>query len=39
MTTRRELFLGALLALTAAWAPSLPEPAGPLQVTYFYLPG
>jgi len=39
MTTRRTLFFAALFALTAAWAPGLPEPAGPLQVTYFYLPG
>ena len=39
MSTRREILFAALFALTASLAPGLPEPAGPLQVTYFYLPG
>ncbi len=39
MTTRRAFFFAALFALTAAWAPGLPESSAPLQVTYYFLPG
>ncbi len=39
MTTRRELLLVALISLSAAFAPALPEQSGALEVTYYYLPG
>ena len=39
MTTRRELLLAALISLSAALAPALPEKTEPLEVTYYYLPG
>jgi hypothetical protein len=39
MTTRREILFATLCALTAARAPGLPAAAGPLQVTFYYLPG
>ncbi len=39
MTTRRAFFSGAFFALAAAWAPGFPETTGPLQVTYYFLPG
>jgi hypothetical protein len=38
MRTRRELLLGSLAGLTAAIAAGRPE-SGPLQVTYYFLPG
>lgn len=38
MRTRRELLLGSLAGLTAVVVAARPEP-GPLQVTYYFLPG
>ena len=37
--TRRLLLLGALAAFSAVLAVARPEKAGPLEVTYYYLPG
>jgi hypothetical protein len=37
--TRRVLLLGALAAFSAVLAVARPEKAGPLEVTYYYLPG
>jgi len=37
--TRRALLLGALAALSAVLAVARPEKTGPLDVTYYYLPG
>ena len=39
MKTRRELLLSAVAGLIAAAAAGLPEKSGPLEVTYYYLPG
>jgi hypothetical protein len=39
MTTRRELILGVLISLPAVLAAARPEKPGPLEVTYYYLPG
>ena len=39
MTTRRQLFLGIAIALSAVFASALPEKSGPIEVTYYYLPG
>ena len=39
MTTRRGLLFLVLLFLSAGIAGALPEKTGPLQVTYYYLPG
>jgi len=38
MTTRRAMLLAALVALSTAFA-SAAGKTGPLEVTYFYLPG
>ena len=38
MTTRRAMLLAALVALSTAFAPAAGK-TGPLEVTYFYLPG
>jgi hypothetical protein len=38
-TTRREAFQGVWMALSAALAFALPQEKGPLEVTYYYLPG
>jgi hypothetical protein len=37
--TRRVLLLGALTAFSAVLAVARPGKAGPLEVTYYYLPG
>ena len=37
--TRRVLLLGALAAFSAVLAVARPEKTGPLEVTYYYLPG
>jgi hypothetical protein len=37
--TRRVLLLGALAAFSAGLAMARPEKAGPLEVTYYNLPG
>jgi hypothetical protein len=37
--TRRLLLLGALAVFSAVLAIARPEKAGPLEVTYYYLPG
>jgi hypothetical protein len=37
--TRRALLLGALAAFSAVLAVARPEKSGPLEVTYYYLPG
>jgi hypothetical protein len=37
--TRRALLLGALTAFSAVLAVARPEKTGPLEVTYYYLPG
>jgi len=39
MSTRRAFLFAALLALAAARTSALPETTGPLQVTYYFLPG
>ena len=39
MTSRREFVLGALIAFSAVLAIAVPEKSGPLEVTYYYLPG
>ena len=39
MTTRRELLFAVLMSLSTALASALPEKTGPLEVTYYYLPG
>jgi hypothetical protein len=39
MTTRRELLFAALICFPATFVPALPEKAGALEVTYYYLPG
>lgn len=39
MTTRRALFLAALIAFPTAFAQARPEKTGVLDVTYYYLPG
>jgi len=36
--TRRKLLLAVLIFISAALAPALPG-KGPLEVTYYYLPG
>jgi hypothetical protein len=36
---RRQLILGMLLISSAGFAAALPEKSGPLEVTYYYLPG
>jgi hypothetical protein len=38
-TTRREALFGIWMALSAALAFALPQEQGPLEVTYYYLPG
>jgi hypothetical protein len=38
MTTRRAMLLGALVALSAAFAPAAGK-TDVLEVTYYYLPG
>jgi hypothetical protein len=37
--TRRVLLLGALAVFSTVLAVARPEKAGPLEVTYYYLPG
>ncbi len=37
--TRRALLLGALAAFSAVLAVARPEKTGPIEVTYYYLPG
>ena len=37
--TRRALLLGALAVFSAVLAVARPEKTGPLEVTYYYLPG
>jgi len=37
--TRRVLLLGALAAFSAVLSVARPEKTGPLEVTYYYLPG
>jgi hypothetical protein len=39
MTTRRALLFGTLISFSMALAPAFAERAGPLEVTYYYLPG
>ena len=39
MMTRRVLLLAALICFSTAFAQALPEKTGPLEVTYYYLPG
>jgi hypothetical protein len=39
MRTRRILLFAALLSISTAFVLALPEPAGVLEVTYYYLPG
>jgi hypothetical protein len=39
MTTRREILLVAVMALSAGLAGALPEKSAPLEVTYYFLPG
>ena len=39
MTTRREILLGACIVFSAALAAARPEKSGPLEVTYYFLPG
>jgi hypothetical protein len=39
LTTRRDLLLGACMALSTALAFALPPETKPLDVTYYYLPG
>jgi hypothetical protein len=36
---RRALLLGALAAFSAVLAVARPDKTGPLEVTYYYLPG
>ena len=38
-TTRRQVLLAGWMALSAALAFALPPEKGPLEVTYYYLPG
>ncbi len=37
--TRRVLLLGALAVFSAVLTVARPEKTGPLEVTYYYLPG
>jgi hypothetical protein len=37
--TRRQILLGVLFTLSTCLAVALPEKSGPLEVTYYYLPG
>jgi hypothetical protein len=39
MTTRRELLFAALISFSTALLRALPQQAGALEVTYYYLPG
>ena len=39
MKTRRELLLGTLIGFSAVIAAARPGKPGPLEVTYYYLPG
>ena len=39
MRTRRSLFLGMLVLLTAVFAAAAAKKQKPLDVTYYYLPG
>lgn len=39
MTTRRVLLLSALVSFSAVLAAALPKSSGPIEVTYYYLPG
>jgi len=39
MKTRRELLLGSLIGFSGVLAAARPAQSGPLQVTYYYLPG
>jgi hypothetical protein len=39
MTTRRELLIAAIASLPIARAVAAGEKTGPLEVTYYYLPG
>ncbi len=39
MKTRRELLLGTLAGFIASAAFARPAASGPLEVTYYYLPG
>jgi hypothetical protein len=39
MTTRRELFLGAVFVLSAVLTAAQPKKSAPLEVTYYYMPG
>ena len=37
--TRRQLVFGIVFSLSAALAVAVPKKSGPLEVTYYYLPG
>jgi hypothetical protein len=39
MKTRRELLLGSLMAFWTVLATARPEKSGPIEVTYYFLPG
>jgi len=39
LMTRRQLVLGIVFSLSAALAVAVPKKSGPLEVTYYYLPG
>jgi len=39
MTTRRNLFLGALVFLAGALGAARAAKPAPLEVTYYYMPG
>jgi hypothetical protein len=39
MKTRRELLLGSLLGFSTVIAAARPDKSGPLNVTYYFLPG
>lgn len=39
MTTRRNLFLGALVLFSGALGTSQAAKRAPLEVTYYYMPG
>jgi hypothetical protein len=39
MKTRRELLLGSLMGFAGVVAAARPAKTGPLEVTYYFLPG
>jgi hypothetical protein len=39
MTNRRELLVAVLISFAAPFTLAIPEKPGPLEVTYYFLPG